>query len=159
MQHCFMLHSNRHKYSPWRPDMKQASVAAVHGQVFSEVRGKYTAWVYDSDMNTVYLTGFCVHTDFPLRPLSEPGCWPSEGLKAWQTCLSCFVVSFRHPICIPKKHDWLWILSKHQTVRIWVCSSVVVKALSSWCWAWCKIFILSQFSVSRERLWEEVQSY
>lgn len=75
--------------------MKQASVAAVHGQVFSEVRGKYTAWVYDSDMNTVYLTGFCVHTDFPLRPLSEPGCWPSEGLKAWQTCLSCFVVSFR----------------------------------------------------------------
>lgn len=38
--------------------MKQASVAAVHGQVFSEVRGKYAAWVYDSDMNTVYLTGF-----------------------------------------------------------------------------------------------------
>ena len=53
--------------------MKQAVVAAVHGQVFSEVRGKYTAGACESDMNTVYLTGVCVHTDFPLRPLSEPG--------------------------------------------------------------------------------------
>lgn len=73
--------------------MKQASVAAVHGQVFTEVRGKYTARVYDSDMNTVYLTGFCVHTDFPLRPLSEPGCRPSAGLKAWQNRLSRFALS------------------------------------------------------------------
>lgn len=61
-------------------------MAAAHGRVFSEVRGKYTAWVYDSDMNTVYLSGLCVHTDFPLRPLCEPGCWPPEGLKAWQVC-------------------------------------------------------------------------
>lgn len=61
-----MQHSNRHKYSPWRPDMKQASVAAVHGQVFSEVRAKYTAWVYDSDMNTVYLTGFVYTQTFHL---------------------------------------------------------------------------------------------
>lgn len=96
MQHCFMLHSNRHKYRLWQPDMKQASAAAVHGQVYAEVRGKYTAGVYDSDMNRVYLTGFCVHTDFPFRPLSEPGCWPSEGLKARQTRLSCFCgVSYR----------------------------------------------------------------
>lgn len=65
--------------------MKQAAVAAVHGQVFSEVRGKYTAWFCDSDMNTVYFTGVCVHTDFPFRPLGEPGYRPSEGLKAWQT--------------------------------------------------------------------------
>lgn len=93
-------------------------MAAVHGQVFSEVRGKYTARICESDMNTVYLTGVCVHTDFPLRPLSEPGCRPSEGLRAWQTCLSCVVVSpldsclvkhthhlLRYQICIPKKHD------------------------------------------------------
>lgn len=98
--------------------MKQASAAAVHDQVFSELRGKYTAWVCDSDMNTVYLTGVCVHTDFPPRPRSEPGCRPSEGLRAWQTCLSCVVVSLlgsclvknklfllRYQICIPKKHD------------------------------------------------------
>lgn len=63
--------------------MKQAAVAAVHGQVFSEVLGKHTAMVCESDMNTVYLNG--VHADFPFRPLSEPGCWPSEGLRAWQT--------------------------------------------------------------------------
>lgn len=113
MQHCFMLHSNRHKYSPRCPDMKQAAMAAVHGQVFSEVREKYTAGVCESDMNTVYLCGVCVHTDFPLRPLSEPGCWPSEGLRAWQVCLSCVVVSLldsclvkhtllRYKICIQK---------------------------------------------------------
>lgn len=72
--------------------MKQAAVAAIRGQVFSEVRGKYTARACESDMNTVYFTGVCVRTDFPLRPLSEPGCWASEGLMAWQTCLSSVVV-------------------------------------------------------------------
>lgn len=98
--------------------MKQAAVAAVHGQEFSEVRGKHTARICDSDMNTVYLTGVCVHTDFPLRPLSEPGCRPSEGLRAWRACLSRVVVSLldsclvkhtrrllRYQICIPKKPD------------------------------------------------------
>lgn len=106
------------QYNLWRPDMKQAAVAAVHGQVFSEVRGKYTARICDSDMNTVYLTGVCVYIDFPLRPLSEPGWRPSEGLRAWQTCLSCVVVSpldshlvkhkpcqLSYNICIPKKHN------------------------------------------------------
>lgn len=86
--------------------MKQASVAAVHGQVFTEVRGKYTARVYDSDMNTVYLTGFCVHTDFPLRPLSEPGCRPSAGLKAWQNRLSCFALSLLNS-CVVKQTSHL----------------------------------------------------
>lgn len=61
--------------------MKQASAAAVHRQVFSEVRGKHTARVGDSDVNTVYLSAVCVHTDFPRRPLSEPGCRPPERLK------------------------------------------------------------------------------
>lgn len=86
MQHSFMLHSDRHTYSLWRPDMKQAAA-------FSEVRGKHTTRVCKSDMNTVHLTGVCVHTDFPLRPLSEPGCGPCEGLRACQTCLSSVVVS------------------------------------------------------------------
>lgn len=68
-------------------------MAAVHGQVLAEVRGKYTARVCESDMNTVYLAGVCVHTDFPFRPLGEPGGRPSEGLRAWLNCLRCVVVS------------------------------------------------------------------
>lgn len=53
--------------------MKQASAAAAHGRVFAGLRGKYTARPHDRDMNTVYVTAFSVHTEFPLRPLSEPG--------------------------------------------------------------------------------------
>lgn len=86
MQQGFKLHSNRHKYSLRRSDMKQAAVC-------SEVRGKYTTRDCESDMNTVHLAGVCVHTDFPLRPLSEPGCGPCEGLRACQTRLSCVMVS------------------------------------------------------------------
>lgn len=57
------------------------------------------------------------------------------------------------------QHYRFWILTRHQTVRIWVCSSVVVKALSFWCSAWCKIFSSARFSVSRDWLWGEVQLY
>lgn len=65
--------------------MKQASEAAVHSQVFSEVRGKDAAC--DDDMNTVYLSGVWVHADFPLRPLGEPGLRLSGGLRARQARL------------------------------------------------------------------------
>lgn len=107
------------EYSLWRPAMKQASAAAVHRQVFSEVRGKRTARVCDSDVNTVYLSAVCVHTDFPRRPLSEPGCRPPERLKgsAGLFELCCGISSrqlfgqthtlrlLRYQICIPKKQD------------------------------------------------------
>lgn len=47
-------------------------------------------------MNTVYLTGLCVHTHtythFPLRPLGEPGSQPSEGSKARLFCDVSFSV-------------------------------------------------------------------
>lgn len=46
-----------------------------------DVRGKYTARVHDSDMNTVDLAGLCVRTHFPLRPLGEPGARPSQGVS------------------------------------------------------------------------------
>lgn len=52
-----------------------------------------------------------------------------------------------------------WISTRHQTVRVWVSSSVVVKALSFRCSVWCKIFSSVRFAVSGDRMWGEVQLY
>lgn len=140
----------------------------------SVLRGesKNTARLCDSDMNTVYLTGFCVHTDFPLRPLSEPGCRPSEGLRAWQTCWSSVMVSLLdsclvkrtchllgYYICIPKKHNTIDFEFDIRQSGFWVCSSVVAKALSFQCSVWCKIFSSVRLEALRDRLWGEVQLF
>lgn len=141
--------------------MKQASAAAAHGRVFAGLRGKYTARPHDRDMNTVYVTAFSVHREFPLRPLSEPGCRLTEGrveskLFFWRATVSRASLNpalFSSPTLVKFVFQnvqayWLWIQREHRAVSFWLGSSVLVEALSFWCQAWCKIFASVRFRVS-----------
>lgn len=169
MQLCLMLHSNT-AYDvqtwnrlQWRPFIAKCSERWGENTQPGPVT---VTWIQ-------YISAVCVHIDFPLRPFSEPGCRPSEGLKAWQACLNRVVVSLLDSFLVKQtlsiKVSNLYskkarqyrsgILTRHHTVRIGVCSSVVVKTLSFWCSVWCKIFSSVRLAVSRDTLRGGVQLY
>lgn len=74
--------------------MKQGS-GGCHSWL-SILRGKRAGRVCESDMNASSFASVCVHIEFPLRTLSEPGRQPSKGSKGFPDMLKLsFTISAR----------------------------------------------------------------